>query len=100
LIKIDLGREHHGALDYRFCVAGMAVEGRSRQPLLDACRQIKSLMGPTVHHAGLFRAGRSTPDISCPVQWGAEHTISEPSEARIRLAKYREMPTDALAAAD
>jgi hypothetical protein len=46
----------------------------SRQPLLDACRQLKSLYCVTGTPVGLFREGRDAPDISCPVEAGAAAT--------------------------
>jgi hypothetical protein len=64
---------------------------------LDACRQIKSLLGPTELRAGLFREGRSTPDIFCPVEWGAAHTVSD--SAGTRFVKYREFDLGARAEA-
>jgi hypothetical protein len=75
LVKIDLGPEvdgptggkRHGVFRYS-CVAYPSVQGFSRQPLLDACRQLKSLYGLTApHQVALYREGRDTPDLSCPI---------------------------------
>ena len=62
--------------------------GFSRQPLLDACRQLKSLYGLTGQRAGLFRDGRDTPDISCGVDVGAATTVREPAAGAIGFGKY------------
>jgi hypothetical protein len=53
-----------------------------------ACRQIKSLLGPTGQLAGLFREGSSHWDIRCRVDVGAELTTKEESKGGIRIAKH------------
>ena len=88
MIRVEIIEEVRNRGTFRYCVPSLALEGQSRQPLLDACRQIKSLLGPTNQLAGLFREGRSEPDISCSVRWGAEHTVRD--DGRVRFAKYRE----------
>jgi hypothetical protein len=65
------------------------VCGFSRQPLLDACRQLKSLYGVTGTPVGLFREGRDAPDISCPVEAGAAATVKEPDNGVLKFGKYR-----------
>jgi hypothetical protein len=45
--------------------------------------QLKSLYGVNGQLVGLFREGRDTPDISCPVEVGAATTVQES-----RFAKY------------
>jgi hypothetical protein len=64
------------------------VCGFSRQPLLDACRQLKSLYGLNGERVGLFREGKDDPDISCFVEVGAAITVKEPSNGAIRFGKY------------
>ena len=98
VIRIDLGEEvdgdgpragrRHGIFEYS-CVQYPLVRGYSRQPLLDACRQLKSLYAPTAQFAGLFREGRDTPDLTCSLDVGAATTVSEPDSGDIRFAKYR-----------
>jgi hypothetical protein len=61
--------------------------GRSRQPLLDACRQLKSMGGLTDHRAGVFRDGSGVADISGVAREEAELTVSKSSEAS--FVKYR-----------
>jgi hypothetical protein len=88
LIRGERGAEvSPGVFAWRVPVLGLS--GRSRQPLLDACREIKSLLGVTGRHAALFRPGRAHWDIRCSVEWGAARTVKEPSSGAIRFAVYR-----------
>lgn len=91
MIRIELGKEVSQGI-WEYTVPFLGIAGRSRQPLLDACRQIKSILGATAERAGMFRAGREQPDISCPVQAGAEVTVSERDKGGIRFEKYRADP--------
>ena len=88
MIGVEIIEEVRNRGTFRYRVPPLVLEGQSRQPLLDACRQIKSLLGPTNQLAGLFRKGRSEPEISCSVRWGTAHTVRD--DGRIRFAKYRE----------
>ena len=83
--------------NWRYTVPGFGIEGRSRQPLLDACRQIRAILGDTSQRAGLFREGRTEADISCSVNKGALLTVEDGPKG-IRFRKYREF--DRLAADD
>ena len=47
--------------------------------------------------ADLFREGRSSPDLSCSVEWGAAHSVSESGTPR--FVKYREFDIGAMAEA-
>ena len=98
VIRIDLGNEiKPGIFEYR--IPSLRVEGRSRQPLLDACRRIRSILGPTAEFAGLFREGRTQWDLRCPVNVGAELTVSERSAGGIRFEGFREFDRTALSEA-
>jgi hypothetical protein len=90
MIRVDITEEidRRGVFAYR--VAGLPIEARSRQPLLDACRQIQDLLGPTAQKAGLFRNGRKHPDLSCYFTEGARLTVEERSAGGIGFRKYRE----------
>jgi len=87
MIRIDRGPEvdgplptsgkRHGVFRYS-CAAYGSVEGFSRQPLLDACRQLKSLYGLNTERAELFREGRDTPDLTCSVEVGASDRCCRP----------------------
>jgi hypothetical protein len=92
MIRVDLGEERdgssenagrrHGKWHWRCSLYG--VDGYSRQPLLDACREIKSMGGDPFLLAGLFRDECSTPDLTCSVGWGADHTVDESGTPRFR----------------
>jgi hypothetical protein len=91
MIRVEIEEiEGHGI--YGYTMRGLAIEGRSRQPLLDACRQIKRMGGDTAQRAGLFRAGRQEPDISCTVAAGAALTVVETPKAGPYFARFRELP--------
>jgi hypothetical protein len=70
-------------------VDGEAVEGRSREPLLDACRTLKSLGVNLREKAGLFREGNPDWDLRCSVGWGAAHTVDE---AHHGFHKWKKFP--------
>src|SRR5262245_50293181 len=76
IIRVELGDEVAPGV-WRYTVCAFALEGRSRQPLLDACRQLKSMGAETASRAGLFRAGRSAPDLTCRIGVGADTAVSE-----------------------
>jgi hypothetical protein len=90
MIEIDKGAETAPGI-WEYSVPALRLSGKSRQPLLDACRQIKRTLGPTTERAGLFRVGRDTPDISCPVDAGSLLTVSERDRGGVRFEKYREV---------
>jgi hypothetical protein len=77
-IRVERGAEvRPGVFEYE-AVAGVRIEGQSRQPLLDACRQIKTILTDTKsRRAAIYRVGRTEPDLSCSVDWGAAHTVNE-----------------------
>jgi hypothetical protein len=85
--KGEAGGRRHGTWAYHAARYPL-VCGYSRQPLLDACRQLKSLYGLTGERAGLFREGRDAPDISCGVDVGAATTVREPAAGAIGFGKY------------
>jgi hypothetical protein len=89
MIRVELGEEIERRGVWAYTVPSLALEGRSHQPLLAACRQIKRILGACGERACLFREGRSEPDISCDVEWGAAHTVKEPSGGAIHFAKFQ-----------
>ena len=46
MIRVERGDEISPGV-FAYNVPSLGLSGRSRQPLLDACRHIKSLLGPT-----------------------------------------------------
>lgn len=89
MIRIELGKEVSPGI-WAYAVPSLQIEGRSRQPLLDACRRIELTGDFSAERCGLFREGRSIPDLSCPVATGAALTVSEPAKGGIRFEPYRE----------
>jgi hypothetical protein len=77
--------KRHGIFEYH-APAYPFVQGYSRQPLLDACRQLKSLYGLTQRLVGLFREGSGIAHISCHLEAGAATTVRE---SDTRFAKYQ-----------
>jgi hypothetical protein len=69
-------------------VRELGLSGYSRQPLLDACRAIERTLGPTRELAGLFREGRSEPDLTCQVDIGALLTVREGRLQGPRFGKF------------
>ena len=100
-IRIERGPEVAPGI-WEYSVPALALCGKSRQPLLDACRHIKLALGPTGARARLFRGASTVPDISCLVESGAVLTVKEPDKGRtIHFANYqawtdrRESPAEA-----
>ena len=98
-------KRNHGIWAYRADRYSL-VCGFSHQPLLDACRQLKSLYGLSGEIAGLFREGRDTPDLTCSVEKGAT-TVKEPKAGKVAFGRYVDLsmvfpriPEPALAAAE
>jgi len=96
MIKVMRGKEvKPGVFEYEGTLPGGRVfRGASRQPLLDACRQIKSIWGFSRYtgrlRVGMFREVQTEPFTSCDLDWGSEHTIIERSNMGLRVEKYRE----------
>jgi hypothetical protein len=85
-IRVDLGREVKPGI-FEYSIAQYGIRARSRQPLLDACRQIKRMGGDTAQwQAALYRQNRDKPDMWCSVAWGAAHSVDEEGP---RFRKWR-----------
>lgn len=89
MIRIERGSEVSPGI-WAYTIPSLGLGGRSRQPLLDACRQIERAGGDPRSSAGVFREGRSEPDISCLVGNGAKVTVSEADNGTIKFVKFRE----------
>jgi hypothetical protein len=89
MIRIERGIEVSPGI-WEYTVPSLGIAGRSRQPLLDACRQIKRAGGSTATHAGVFRERSTEADISCPVGIGADYTVSETNTLKPRFRKFQE----------
>jgi hypothetical protein len=90
MIRVEIEEIANRGGIYRYSAFGGAVEGCSRQPLLDACRQIKRMGGDPSARAGLFRAGRTKPDMVCTIEAGAALTVVENQTVGPRFGKFRE----------
>jgi hypothetical protein len=87
MIRVERGAEISPGV-FAYTVPSLGLSGQSRQPRLDACRQIKALLGPTGQLAGLFREGSSDWDICRRVDVGAEFTVKEESAGGIRFGRH------------
>ena len=79
MIKVELGEEvkRRGKWRWHCTVLGVTLGGVSRQPLLDACREIKRIGEDPAVRAGLFWQGRERPSLTCTVGTGAKLTVDE-----------------------
>jgi len=74
-------------------VEGLDLLGTwSRQSLLDACRAISRMGAVPSDYAGLFQRGRSEPDLTCSIKWGAEHSVEEGGRIGPRFTKFKAFP--------
>ena len=96
MIRVERHEEVRSGI-WRYTVPGFGIEGRSRQPLLNACREIKRMGCDPGSYIGQFREGRTEADISCSVNKGALLTVEDGPKG-IRFRKYCEF--DRLAADD
>jgi len=88
MIRIERGKEVSPGV-WAYCIPSLGICGRSRQPLLDACRSIKSTgVDTSARLAGIYRKGRAEPDMVCPVDVGASYTVSD-TDRGTRFAKYK-----------
>ena len=74
IIRVEKGKEVSPGI-WLYKTPSSTVEGRSHQPLLDACRKLKSIGVEGTVRVGLFREGKVEPDLVCSVAWGAEHSV-------------------------
>jgi hypothetical protein len=88
IIRVELGLEVEPGR-WRYSAPAYGVEGCSHQPLLDACRQIKSLWPETLsQQIGIYRRGKDKPELLCTVEVGAARTISESNSRGPYFAKF------------
>ena len=91
MIKVIIGKTD---LDkFYYTVPPYGVEGKSRQPLLSACRQLKSMGIDTRQQAGLFREGSDTWDVRVTsIEAGAGLTIREGKDrSGLEIRKYEKI---------
>ena len=90
MIRVELGGEIKNRGVWRWTCPRYGLAGRSRQPLLDACREIKRMGGDPADIVGLFREARSMPDMTCTIGVGAGLTVDESRTPR--FAKWKPRP--------
>jgi hypothetical protein len=92
MIRIDVLSQKTGGV-YAYWAKtpdGKTVEGYSKEPLLDACRQLKSMGVEPARQVAMYWPGEKDWAIRCGVKWGAAHTIEERSvDSGLRVARYR-----------
>ena len=88
MIRIERAKElAAGIFDL---VPALEIRGKSSQPLLDACRQIQSILGdPCRERAAIYREDHEQPDIWCPVDVGAKYRASEDAKGGPRFRKFQ-----------
>jgi hypothetical protein len=95
VIHVERGKEVRPGI-FEYSVGTMGICGTSSQPLLDACRQIQSILGDPCHRqAAIYRPGKEQPDMSCPVDVGARYRVSEESKGTIRFRKFERFDSSA-----
>jgi hypothetical protein len=88
MIKIQRGKEVAPGI-WEYSIPSLALSGRSREPLLDACRQIQAILGdPCRERAAVYREGHDQPDMTCPVDIGAKYRVAEDTKSGPRFRKY------------
>lgn len=64
------------------------LKGTSREPLLDACRELLKIGVPRGAEVGTYRPGRTEWDLRTTVGYGASRTVSENETQGPRFVKY------------
>jgi hypothetical protein len=92
MIRVNRGREVRPGI-FAYCVVEPAdhagISWQSRQPLLDACRQIKRMGGDPSARCSIFREGRTEADLTCTVGVGAGLTVEETQLRGPYFAKWK-----------
>ena len=100
MIRVERGKEIKPGV-YEYSVTGMGIFGHSSQPLLDACREIQSILGDPCHQqAGIYREGKDQPDMTCPVDVGAKYRIAEDTKSGPRFRKFEPFDSSVFRAND
>ena len=76
---------------FDYVVTELGISGRSREPLLDACRQIVALGdGTSQREIGLYEPGKATPRLICTsAAYGAQWTVRETKDIGPVFVRWR-----------
>jgi hypothetical protein len=90
MIRVEAApaEDHAGWFDWHISGGGLALRGKSRTPLFDACRSVQQAGGHDDDEIGLFRAHRSEFDVKTRVRLGAKLTVKE-DRTSPRFAKFK-----------
>lgn len=89
MIRVERGAEVSPGT-FAYTIPSHRLCGKSRQPLLDACRELKRMGAATAELVGLFREGREIADMTVRLGVGAELTVSDPAKGGgPKFAKYQ-----------
>jgi len=86
MLRVELSEEVMRRGKWRWTCSQYGVEGVSRQPLLDACREIQRMGGNPAQAVGMFWLGKDRPSLTCTVGTGAGLTVNEDGP---RFAKWK-----------
>lgn len=86
-VRITAKRGKKGTWPYK--VGGRLMGGFSRQPLLDACRQLKAMGEPEAAPIGLFWLDSTVWSVRTTVGAGAALTVEE-TDRGIRFRRFRD----------
>jgi hypothetical protein len=89
VIRIVRGRQLPNG-KFPYSAPGFAVEGVSRQPLLDACRQFKRMGADPARRIELWHEGGTEWDLCTTIGYGAAKTVNEDAKSGARFADFKE----------
>jgi hypothetical protein len=94
--RVDVQVVRYGARGpiYRVRYADDVLISACRCPLLDSCRTL--LARGVTGRVELWRAGKSTFDVACDVQVGAQYTVVESETESLRLVRWFPAPWNAV----
>jgi hypothetical protein len=73
---------------YLFRHGGAEYRGKSRIPLLTACRHLERIGANRVERVGMFRGKSTEPDLTCVVGYGAKLVVKEGRRDAPKFAKW------------
>jgi hypothetical protein len=78
MYRVEIGLPNaNGFYEWKTSAGIASLRGRSREPLLDACRAVREAGADLSAEIRLFRKGCAEWDLKCQIGWGAAHTVDE-----------------------